>query len=372
MPRKFHYRYLFTFSLQLALLGACGIKTQPDHVQEINVETIFTAAVETVSVQMTQTALAQNTSTVPPAAAASPKLYPTPTPQATFTAIPPDIEAIWPSECNQNNLAAGVFYQGYIEQSWTYGNYRCKMPMFSPDGKYLAYVMPGLLDEQKLTFADSVWVKSIKTGENVEILNVKINQDYIPNMEWHKSGKLIFWENVWEGPGITYVYDPANDFLYQTRGDKATAQIWNEQHSAFYSARQGGYGDERCTAGLGGYDFESNTAFPNFYKLLGMQSKTDMFGFPEGIDSNLDVQAYGWSQDGKRLWVTITPLYADDESGYGYNIGPKQAGVLVFTGQGVEYTTLAEDENFNYFFKGYPEPKIVSDPYEPQQCPEKE
>ena len=297
---------------------------------------------------------------------------PTPVPALTSTPSPTTssfsltIDSLLGAECEK--FGETVFNQ-FIS---LYGNKGCKLPMLSPNGKYLAYVT--LIRQETATgiyFVDGVKILKVDTNENDKEVYMVHNMDYVGALEWSTTGQLIIWEYLWEGPWVVSIYDPVTDaILVRMRLDEGGALHWSPQHSAFYVTHTGEYGANVCVGELGGYDFQSNKPFPDLYKVFNMQeTNDDPFGIPYGKNDNLYMQPFDWSPDGQRLWLTVTPLYWEGDQAYKYKLGPKQAGTLEFSKSGVVYQPLASDSSFDYSFEGPPNPKIVSRNYQPHSCP---
>lgn len=318
---------------------------------------IQTMAVQTVQAFPTVTPPAD--ATLSPAASS----HPVKTETSGITSIPFEIAALLPAECNQV-----LMYDNY-----PYTMNECKLPVISPDDKYLAYVTLVLqMVDEGVYPLESVRVMEIKTGQYEEVHVVK-PRNHIGLFEWNLSGELIFWESIWEGPWVIYVYDPVTDqTLVTMRADRGAALQWNPQHTAFYVSRSGGYGHDNCVKELGGYDFESGSRFPDLYKVFNLKIRDDdPFGISYGAEDNLYIEPFGWSLDGKYLRLTVMLLDWKGDEKYEYEVGPSQAGVIEISTTGVMYKPLATDEYLDYFFEGLPNPKIVSQPYQSRVCPER-
>lgn len=301
------------------------------------------------------TVLPNATTTYTAFPASSPTLLPTPsdTPDQILSLMSPECERLDPA-----------IYTDYWGQ---YGGMGCKLPAISPDGKYLAYVTLATQTDDLGTYICDV-VRVIELGTANTIIDVYIVQrmGYIGILEWSSSGQLVFWESIWEGSGRTIAYDPSLEAILTTiQADQNTAWQWNPQHTAFYSVRSGGYGADRCVQELSGFDFQSNSVFPDLYSLFNI-GREDL---PNVLGDNLYVEPYAWSSDGRYLWLTVTPLDWLGDERYEFLVGPKEAGLLELTESGVMYRALAADPQFDYFFDGLPDPRIISRDYQSNSCP---
>ena len=298
-------------------------------------------------------------------ATATDPFIPNPSSTSTPSPFPVQIATILPTECKKLDVNI------YIEYSWKYGGKGCKLPVASPDGNYLAYVSPSQSgDETSTFFVDSVSIIELTTNKSKKVHIVQSKLNYIDILEWSTDGKLLFWEAIWEGAGETFLYDPITDnMITRIRADRATALEWNPSHTAFYATREGGFGSDACVKDFDGYDFESESSFPNLYNTFDIKTANGPLGTPYGINGNLYIEPFGWSMDGKYLWITVTPLYKQGNDVYEYQVGPTQAGVLELSETGVVYIPLAANKSFDYSFEGLPNPKIVSHMYQPRTCP---
>ncbi len=288
------------------------------------------------------------------------------TPFPIASPFPPEIASLLGTKCMRFDETV---HNQFIS---LYGDKGCKLPVLSPDGKHLAYVT--LIRQEKGTsiyFVDAVKIIKVGTNENDKEVYIAHSMDYIGALEWSMTGQLIIWEYVWEGPGVISIYDPVKDMiLVRARTGKGDDLHWNLQKSAFYTTHRGEYGADVCVKEIGGYDFLSDKPFPDLYKVFNIEeSKNDPFEIPHGERDNLYIEPFSWSQDGKQLWLTITPLYWNGDQAYEYKVGPRQAGVLEFSATRIAYKSLATNPFFNYSFDGYPDPKILSNSYRPQTCP---
>jgi hypothetical protein len=296
----------------------------------------------------------------------------TPAPKRTLTPAPASnqVSGILPSECEKHNIETSF-------DSWaqflikSYGANGCKFTMVSPDGKYLAYVtLIQQKDKAGGLYVDAIKLWKLNSPELLSKIYVAHRMYYIGRLEWSLSNKLMFWESIWEGPGVTFIYDPApNRILAKMRADQETAWQWNPQHTAFYAVRIGGYGADNCVGELSGYDFTSDTLFPDLRKLFGAEQAADDLFSPHEIANDLLIKPFNWSPDGNRLWLTVTPLIWKGNQVYEYEMGPRQAGVVEMSPTGTRYTSLGADPHFDYSFEGWPYPKIVSQVYQSRLCP---
>jgi hypothetical protein len=167
------------------------------------------------------------------------------------------------------------------------------------------------------------------------------------------------------------IYDPvANSMVSTMRLDTNSNLEWNTTHTVLYAEHSFIYGAGNCINELRGYDFEHHHRFPDFYEIYHIEKKeNDPFGIPNGKIDDLFIDPFAWSQDGKRLWLTISFLKWQGDPAYRYEVGPRQAGVLEFSATGIVFTPLATDPHFDYSFEGLAEPKIISQVYQPRFCP---
>ncbi len=331
----------------------------------------LTKAAATVAVNAQKTELAAIWTPMPELSPTHPEL-PTPEPYLTSTLFPtaspfpPTIASLLGTRCERFGESV---YNQFIS---LYGDKGCKLPMLSPDGNYLAYVtLARQEDGTGVYFVDAVRILKVGTNENDKEVYRAHKMNYIGSLEWNPTGQLIIWEYIWEGPWVISVYDPVKDaVMVRMRLGEGGVLHWNPQHSAFYAVHTGEYGADGCVGELGGYDFQSGEPFPDLYKVFNMQERADdPFGIPYGKSDNLRTEPFSWSQDGKQLWLTVTPLYWQGDQAYEYEVGPKQAGVLGLSSTGVTYTSLAENPSLDYSFEGLSNPKIVSMAYQPRLCP---
>jgi len=319
------------------------------------------SVVQTMTVQKVQ---AFPIVTLPSGAPLSPTVssHPSKTETPRITPIPFEVAALLPTECNQV-----LMYDNY-----PYVMNECKLPMVSPDGKYLAYVTLVLqMVNEGVYSLESVRVMEIKTGQYEEVHVVKL-RNHIGLFEWSLSGKLIFWESITEGPGVLFVYDPVStEMLTTMRAYWDTAIQWNLQKTAFYSARSGGYGADNCVGELNGYDFQSNHPFPDLYEVFNAEkTKEGDPPYDYVVGDSFAIEPFGWSQDGEHLWVTVAFLDWQGETKYGYLVGPRQVGVFELSDTEVRYITLAADDHLDYFFEGSStDPDIAFQIYQPRNCP---
>lgn len=275
---------------------------------------------------------------------------------------PFEVDSLLPAECNQV-----LMYDNY-----PYTMNECKLPMVSPDGKYLAYTTLVLqMVNEGVYPLESIRVMEIKTGQ-YEGVHVVKPRNHIGFIEWSLSGKLIFWESSVEGPGVLFVYDPvALEMLAAMRAYRGTALQWNIQRTAFYSARSGGYGADNCVGELNGYDFQYNHPFPDLYEVFNVEkTKEGDPPYDYVVGDSFAIEPFGWSQDGKHLWVSVAFLDWQGETKNEYLVGPRQVGVFELSDTEVRYITLAADDHLDYFFEGpSTDPDIGFQIYQPRNCP---
>jgi hypothetical protein len=253
----------------------------------------------------------------------------------------------------------------------TYGKMGCKLPLLSPDGTYIAYVtLSRQQDEQRVYFTDVVKVFSAQENTSVTEVHLALRKNHVSRLQWGPTGQLMIWETIWEGDWALLIYDvSAGELLARMRTDQPDLQ-WNPQQTAFYTVHAGDYGKSTCISELGGFDFETNTSFPDFYDLLDVErSKTDLAGIPYSVDDDIRIEPFAWSRDGSKLWLTTKVLDWLGDEIYQYEIKPGQAGFLEFSEIGITYTVLSSDSEHDYFFQTPSDPEIVSKPYIPQTCP---
>ena len=259
--------------------------------------------------------------------------------------------------------------QPEINAPQEYGGKGCKLPELSLDGRYLAYVAISRQGSgNDIFFADSVRI--LDAGQEREVHIVR-KMNYIVSLDWSPTGELIFWEQIWEGPMVVFIYDPAQDLIVaKMRQNQGAALHWNSPHTAFFAVHVGEYGAESCVSELGGYDFQYRNSFPDLHGIFKLRTRTDdFFGIPYGFEDNLRIQPFAWSKDGKRLWLEVTPLYWKGIAIGRYEMGPRQAGALELASDGVVYRPLAADLRLDYSFDGLPDPKIFGQAYQPKLCP---
>jgi hypothetical protein len=350
---------LFFLSLTGCLVATCQARAVTP-APTLDTRLVFTFAAATVYAHTTQIASAS---------ISPPQPFQTLTPWPTPLPIPAQIAVLLPPECEK--LAADV----YTDPSWQYltrdyGEKGCKLPLLSPDGKYLAYVtLKRRKNETGVYFVDTLRILLIGPNAKDKEAYIAYKMNYIAALEWSPAGQLIFWEQIWEGPRVVFVYDPVEGaILTGMRVNEDAVLQWNPQHTAFYARRSSdGYGADVCVGELGGYDFEADKQLPDLYKVFNIEEReNDPFDIPYGRTDNLYIEPFGWSQDGKSLWLTVTPLNWKESR---YEVGPRQAGVLEFSETGVTYISLAADAHYDYSFEGLPDPKLISQVYQPRLCP---
>lgn len=252
----------------------------------------------------------------------------------------------------------------------TYGNQGCKLIVTSENNKNLAYVTLATTKIQNDFYVDTV--KIISLEKNIEnIVHQADSKNHIGKLEWSKTGKLMVWEKIWEGDWVLYIYDPFTMVVDNVmRANNLNEIVWNTDHNKFYVSHSGQYGHTVCITELGGYDFQNGNRFPDFYEIYKLEkTNDDPFGIPYGKNNNLSIEPFACSADGNKLWVTITPLKLLENGYYSYELGPKQAGVLSFTVDGITFTLLASDPVFDYSFQGVQNPQPIFKSYSPTHCP---
>lgn len=362
-------KFLFCIILIGWLLIGCQLgRVSPSSAHDT--QPFVTAAALTVRAQQTEITTPGFPTSGPSSlhpGSSTPETFLGPTSLSTATFFPATIASLLGTKCDR---FGETVYNQFIE---SYGDKGCKLPMFSPNEDYLAYVtLERQEDETGIYFVDAVKVlRANGDMQEKEVYGVH-KMDYIGNLEWTTTGQLIFWEQIWEGPWVVFVYDPVKDAIVaKMRASEDGALQWNPQHTAFYMTRIGGYGSDNCVGELGGYDFQFGNRFPNLYQVFDIEENdNDPFDIPYGERDNLYVEPFGWDEDGKRLFLTVRPLRWKGDQVYAYEVGPKQAGVLELSSSNVIYKSLAADPSFDYSFEGLPNPKIVSSPYLPKLCPE--
>jgi hypothetical protein len=271
------------------------------------------------------------------------------------------IPTFGPPECQQRNPAIDP-----RQYEWRmYGDSACKLLSISPSGEYLAYVILTPLEDGEVGYGVEV-VKLMRRGttEGYSIYEV---EPYYPvfYLQWSASNQLVF-GGGYEG-GQTVVYDPA--------GMKVLAKLagpmegflfsWNPRHTAYYYNLEGGYGAEVCTSALYGFDFATGQEFPDVHELLGVEDEYDN---PRAAINDLSFRVVGWSQDGQRLYLTVTPLKWIEDA-FTYEIGPRRAAVIELADDGPVYREVqaAPDTDFFYLFDGQ-DFDLASQPYQMQLC----
>ncbi len=364
-------KHIAPFFLAAILLFSCpSLTPQPtDH----DYDAIYTAAIETAMViihsEQTITAAALTEApTFTQLPTSTPTPFPTPTPSLTPSPFPTEIESLLRDRCPmpwRSVFAVAISSYGYFER---YGDKGCILPTFSANRKHLAYVTLDKPRDQSM-YVDTVRIVATDSHTDRTIYFAH-EQGIISNLEWSPTGQLVIWELIWEGPFFVLVYDPTLDSTVATMRLDYTGKLeWSPTGSAFYAVHSHDYGSGTCIHELKGYDFAHNQPFPNFYKILGVEEEeTGLLGIPNGKSDDLAIDPFAWSADGTVLWITITPLRLL-ENGLYYEPGPRHAGQLEFTESGVIFTMLASDPDLDYSFEGFPVPRIVSSPYQPQRCP---
>jgi hypothetical protein len=287
----------------------------------------------------------------------TPKL--TPTVISTSNVLIQKAATLIPSICEPIGLN---IYSNFLA---TYGDLGCKLPSFSPDDRYLAIV--GLLKQENTSannYTDTIVLLDTNTNDH-KVIHSAPDLSYIGKLEWSPSGKLLFWQSTWEGSGTTFVYDPINEtIITEIVSSQEYAWLWNPSRSSFYSIQKGGYGKEECVSDLGGYDFSSNTEFPDFKNALFAQQLNS-----NSLEYELSIEPFAWSQDGKRLWLTITPLKWQGDEIYKYLVEPRRAVVIEFYENSINVSELASDPELDFSFTEPSNPEVISSPYRLEYCP---
>lgn len=359
-------KHITLFSVIAILLISCPFVTPEPGESDPN-------AINTAALQTAQAGIVQiMTASAPPATStptSSPTLtqFPTLTPSLTPTPFPEDVEALLLGKCNdpwQNAFVVNVAPMAAAH----YGDKGCKLPTFSANRKYLAYVT--LVEDNDSRYVDTVRV--LQPGTQVDrVVHFSHSMNFVSNLEWTPTGQLIIWENIWEGPWVVFVYDPTSDSIISTMRLNFDSELeWNSTRTALYAEHSYSYGATACIHELRGYDFAHSNPFPDFYNIFDIEKQDrDFFGIPNGKKDDIAVEPFAWSRDGKYLWITVKLLHQPENERYFYEVGPQQAGVLEFAEGAVVFTLLASEPNFDYSFEGLPVPTIISSPYRPQRCP---
>jgi hypothetical protein len=245
----------------------------------------------------------------------------------------------------------------------TYKDKGCKLPTLSPDGKSIAYItLSRQSDSTGPYFSDTLRVLNLENDSERDIFAV-IEVDTIENVEWLQSGELLVWENVYEGGHwLLYIYEPVSGQLLAKMATDDLSLHWNNQKDTFYVTHYGSYGNTTCIGELDGYDFKGDTSFPDIKEILWPQQSVDS---PE----ELDIEPFAWSEDGKRLWLTVTPLFiGKDETGQ-FEVGPSRAVLMEFSKNGIEVIELASDPASDFSFAQPGSPEVISSPYQLKYCP---
>jgi hypothetical protein len=354
--------HLFLIILISWFLTGCQIGNAVTLTPSDNSELVLTAATATVSVEPTETTKAWTP---------TPEQSLTSTPLLTTSSAPAQIATLLPPACEKppSDISVDPWWQLLTKD---YEGKGCKLPALAPDGVFLAYVsLAHQENEQGDYFVDSVRISNTGRDKKEKEVYSAHKMDHISTLEWSSTGQLIFGESIWEGPRVIFVYDPLKDtILTKMRALQDDKLRWNPQHTIFYAWHTGGYGADSCVGELGGYDFQSGNPFPDLYRVFKVaETEDDPFCIPYGKHDNLYIEPFGWSQDGKRLWLTVTPLHWKGNDAYEYEVEPRQVGVLEFSTTEIKYKSLAADPHYDYSFEGQTDPKIVSKFYQLSLCP---
>jgi hypothetical protein len=366
MVRKTMKQITLSFVIAILLVSCFFITPQP---REFDQTAIHTAAWQTAVAQITLSATAQAptaTNTIPP----SPTLPYSPTASLTPSPFPAEIESLLQGKCEKPwqsvlgvNIPSGFFL---IPK---YGDKGCKLPIFSPNKEYLAYVTLDV-QENEDAYVDAVKILQTTTGK-VQDVYFAHEKDFVATLEWSPTGQLLIWESIWEGSWVIFICDPAGNSIVSTMRLNPSSELeWNPINAALYAEHSYGYGAGVCIAELRGYDFAHDNSFPDFYEIFNVEkNESDPFGIPSGKSDDLAVEPFAWSKDGRYLWVTVRLLHQQENDWISYEVGPGQAGVLEFTEEAITFKLLASDPNLDYSFEGSPVPKLVSSPYLSHRCP---
>lgn len=359
-------RQITLFFVCAILLFSCPLLTP----EPVDMDMVNTAAYNTalamISNEQTMTASVP-TATFTPTYSPTPTPFPTSTQSFTPSPFPTEIAALLQSKCEIEmpwHKVTGVYrIRLPIEK---YEGKGCRLPLFSPNRKYLAYAMPDKQENQDL-YVESIKVLETVTGR-VQNVHFAHEMSYIDNLEWSPTGQLIIQEQTWEGPLFILIYDPASDSIVTTmRLDPESELRWNAADTALYAKHSHDYGASTCIHELRGYDFAYGNAFPDFYEIFNLKkAESDPLGITNGKNDDLAIEPFTWSGDGRYLWITITLLRKVDD---GYEVGPKQAGMLELRQNEVMFTMLASDPHLDYSFDESPDATLVASPYQPHHCP---
>jgi hypothetical protein len=106
------------------------------------------------------------------------------------------------------------------------------------------------------------------------------------------------------------------------------------------------------------------------YHVLGIQDlAVDAFGIPFAEEDSLRIEPLGWSDDGERLWLTVTPLRWMGWSEYRYELGPRQAAVVELSEKRVEFSVVFAAPDLDFSFADGAGSEISSSAYAPTFCP---
>jgi hypothetical protein len=281
-----------------------------------------------------------------------------------------DVESLLPADCAR---PAGAVYS-YADHEYLlkdYGGKGCKLAAASPEARFLAYVSPAPgADGDGEFFADTVYLLDLSSGSNAQYVYAAQRRNLISELEWVGDQVLIVWEAVWEEAFVLHVLNAAeSSVVTQMRADDMSLH-WNLGRTAFYVTHSGAHGREICARQLGGYDLASGTALPDMGRLIGLQGITsDSFGIPYAQEDSLRLDPFRWSDDGMKLWLTITPLAWQGSSDGRYELGPVEAGVLEFSETGAGYSVVASTPDRDYSFEPGTDHEIVYRPYQATYCP---
>src|SRR5512138_3823468 len=171
-------KQIILFSISVVLFFSCFLITpRPTNIDEIDMDAISTAAYQTalaaISNEQTMTASVW-TATYTPTLFPTPTPSPTSLPSLTASPFPAEIETLLQGKCEMPwHQAIGNFAvksPGLFER---YINKGCRLPVLSPNQKYLAYLTPGKLENQDV-YVETVNILQTSTGK---VRNVHFSHD---------------------------------------------------------------------------------------------------------------------------------------------------------------------------------------------------
>lgn len=246
-----------------------------------------------------------------------------------------------------------------------YGDSACKLLSISPSGEYLAYVTLTMTGDTE-TPAQVEVVKLMQRG-TTEGYPIYEMESYFPifYLQWSASNQLVF-GGGYEG-GHTVVYDPAGMKVLADRVGPMVASpfFWNPERTSYFYNLEGLFGADVCTSILYGFDFATGQEFPDVYDWLGVEDEDDN---PRAAINALSLRVVGWSLDGQRLYLTVTPLKWQEDA-FVYETQPQRAAVIELAEAGPVYREVqsAPETDFFYLFDGQ-DFELASRPYHMQLC----